>query len=183
MHQDPTPPPRRYVNPVIKDEAVFETREDGRTVVTVRLAPGGGNPFHRHRTYAEHFRVVEGELTVTVEGEDHRLGPGQTAVAPATSLHRFANPSGAPVTFEVEMDPLHPGFERAIRVAYGLAADGRTNSKAIPRNPLHTALILEWSDMELHGIPGTRALMAVLAKVGRAAGVERRLHRAYPEPA
>ena len=153
-----------------------------RTVLEIELAAGGGNTPHRHRTYAEHFTVREGRLTVVVDGASHELAPGDEVTAPSMSLHHFANPTGERAVFEVQLRPAHPGFEKAIRVAYGLAADGRTTKKAIPRNPLHTVLILDWSDMLVPGPLSLRPLLKLLATLARALGVERALERRYPPP-
>ena len=171
---------RRYVNPVIKDAATFLESTSERTLIEIELAPGGGNTPHRHRTYAEHFMVSEGRLTVVVDGAEHELAPGEEATAPMMSLHHFANPTGERTVFRVELRPGHPGFEKAIRVAYGLAADGRTNDKAIPRNPLHTALILAWSDMLVPGPLSVRPMLKLLVTLARTLGVERALERRYP---
>jgi mannose-6-phosphate isomerase-like protein (cupin superfamily) len=171
---------RRYVNPVVKDAATFLESTSERTVIEIELAPGGGNTPHRHRTYAEHFTVRQGRLAVVVDGASRELAPGEEATAPMMSLHHFANPTAEPTVFRVELRPGHPGFEKAIRVAYGLAADGRTSDKAIPRNPLHTALILAWSDMLVPGPLSVRPVLRVLVALARALGVERALERRYP---
>lgn len=171
---------RRYVNPVIQDVATFLDTEDDRTVVEIELAAGGGNPPHRHRSYAERFTVLEGRLTVVIDGVAHDLEAGGQATAPPMARHNFANATAERTVFRVELRPGHPGFEKAIRVAYGLAADGRTTRKAIPRNPLHTALILAWSDMLGPGLLGSSPVIRAVASVARALGVERRLERRYP---
>jgi hypothetical protein len=67
-----------------------------------------------------------------------------------------------------------------LRVAYGLAADGRGRGDGMPRNPLHAALLLAWGDGRL---PGPYALLApvlgALAWIARRAGVDRELVRRY----
>jgi hypothetical protein len=74
-----------------------------------------------------------------------------------------------------------PWFETSLRVAYGLAADGRVLKNGMPRNPLHAALLLECGDGRL---PGVHAILErglrLLARLARAAGVDRRLQEAYP---
>ena len=89
------------------------------------MAPGGGTPPHYHKTYDERFEVLEGELEVMLGKERHALRPGRRAVAPKNTLHCFKNRTGEPTTFLVEMRPGQPGFEKAFKVGYGLAADGR----------------------------------------------------------
>ena len=55
----------------------------------MEVAPGGGNVPHYHKTYDEHFKVLEGTLEVLVDKETHTLRPGQKAVAKKNVLHRF----------------------------------------------------------------------------------------------
>jgi quercetin dioxygenase-like cupin family protein len=66
---------RRYYNPVQKNYATFlETSEQ----------TGGGNGPHYHKTYDEHFEVIEGTLEVLLGKDTHTLHQGQKAVAPGT---------------------------------------------------------------------------------------------------
>ncbi len=99
---------------------------------------------------------------------------------PAGAVHSWANEGEDRATAVVELQPGHAGFEKALRVAYGLASDGLVNSRGVPRNPLHTALLLEWSEGRLAGSSAllTRPL-ALLARLARARGVDRRLERRY----
>lgn len=175
---------RRFENPVIGDAVtLIETSAEtggARTLLEVELAPGGGTPPHRHRTYEERFHVSTGTLVVEVDGIEHVLGPGESACAPAGSVHRFVNHSVARTAFDVELRPGHEGFERALRVTYALAAEGGVDRKSRPSNPLHAAVLLGWSEMSL---PGAQALLEgplrVLALLARACGVQRRLERRY----
>jgi uncharacterized cupin superfamily protein len=49
------------------------------------LAPGQRGRVHLHRRQEEVYLVLDGELTLIVDGVEHRLGPDQLArVAPAT---------------------------------------------------------------------------------------------------
>jgi hypothetical protein len=67
-----------------------------------------------------------------------------------------------------------------LRVAYGLAADGRTTKKGIPHNPLHVALLMRWSDMRLPGFVGLiDPIWTLLARVASWIGTERRLEERY----
>jgi hypothetical protein len=89
---------------------------------------------------------------VLVEKETVTLRPGERAIAPRNTLHRFRNTTEEPARFLVELRPGHGGFEKAIKLAYGLASDGRVSAKGIPKNLYHLAVLLEWSDMRLPGI-------------------------------
>jgi quercetin dioxygenase-like cupin family protein len=175
---------RRHENPVVGDVVTFiETSAEtagARTLVEVELSPGGGTPPHRHRSYEERFHVSEGTLVVEVDGIEHALGPGESACAPAGSVHRFLNHSVARTVFDVELRPGHEGFERALAVTYAMAAEGRVDRQSRPRNPVHGAVLLAWSEM---GLPGAGAVLErplrALAAAARICGVERRLERRY----
>ena len=175
---------RRFYNPVQKDAAIFlETCEENngtRTLIQVELAPGGGNGVHRHLEFAEHFEVLEGALTVHLDGIDHLLCPGDTAVAAAGRAHSFRSASDTTTVFRVELRPGHRGFERALQIAYGLAADGRVRRDGTPRNLFHLALLATGSGSRITGpMRAVEPLFGVLAVIARRRGVERELARKY----
>jgi quercetin dioxygenase-like cupin family protein len=175
---------RRIHNPIQRDAATFlETSEEtggARTLVELEIAPGGRVNPHEHTTYTEYFAVHRGRLTVRVDDAEVHLGPGDEAIVPAGAVHSWANEGDDRAMAVLELRPGHAGFEKALRVAYGLASDGRVTRKGVPRNVLHTALLLDWSEGRL---TGTSALltrpMALLARVARARGVDRDLERRY----
>jgi mannose-6-phosphate isomerase-like protein (cupin superfamily) len=175
---------RRIYNPVQKDAATFlETSEEtggARSLAEVEVAPGGGTKPHYHKTYAEHFEVIEGTLEVLVGDETRVLSAGQKAVVPKNTLHRFHNATGETVTFLCEMRPGQPGFEKTIMVGYGLASDGLTRSDGTPKNLYHMALLLEWSEIRVPGFfTVVEPLMRLLAKRARRKGIDGELEAKY----
>jgi len=175
---------RRYYNPVQKDYATFlkTSEETGGeyTLIEVEVAAGGGNLLHYHKTYDEHFEVLEGALEVRLGNETHTLHPGQRAIAAMNTLHCFYNPTDEPVRFLVELRPGHGGFEKAVKVAYGLARDGRVRADGTPGNLYHLAVILEWSDMRLPGIfTVAEPVFRLLARRARRKGIDRELEAEY----
>ena len=171
-------------NPVQRDTVTFlETAEQSggrRTLAEVDLAAGGGNELHRHLTYAERFEVLEGTLTVQVGRRILRLGPGETATAPAGCRHRFGNETDEPVRFRVELNPGHAGFEMALRIAYGLAADGMTTGRGIPKRLDHLALLGEMAEIRVCGPLATlNPLLKGIARRARRRGVDRELIDRY----
>lgn len=48
-------------------------------------------PPHSHDHYEETMYGIEGQLTVTVDGERFDIGPGQSICIPRGSVHRFDN--------------------------------------------------------------------------------------------
>src|SRR3712207_6255625 len=95
MAETPAGEDRRYYHPIQKDHATFlkTSEETGGeySLIEVEAAPGGGNAPHYHKTYAEHFEVLEGTLEVQVGEDTCTLRPGQKTVAPINKLHRFRN--------------------------------------------------------------------------------------------
>jgi quercetin dioxygenase-like cupin family protein len=176
--------PRQIHSPVQQDFATFleTTAESGgaRTLLEVELAPGGSNALHRHLGYAERFTCVEGEVTVRADGLLHVLAPGDEAIAAPGVAHAFANETREPVRFEVELTPGHRGFEQALQIAYGLAGDGRTNRRGIPRNLVHTALLVELGETRPAGpLRALTQLLRLLARWGRRRGVDAVLVERY----
>ncbi|HEY6762061.1 MAG TPA: cupin domain-containing protein [Baekduia sp.] len=61
------------------------------TAAVVMLEPGGGVPGHRHARYEEAFHVLEGSVTVVVDGEQHEAPAGATVLVPWGVHHRVYN--------------------------------------------------------------------------------------------
>jgi quercetin dioxygenase-like cupin family protein len=175
---------RRIYSPVQRDAAIFlETAEESggrRTLAEVELAPGGGNEPHKHLSFSERFVCVEGELTVRVDGLLHVLHPGDEATAEPGAIHNFANETTDPVRFQVELAPGHRGFEQALQIVYGLAEDGLTNDKGIPKNLVHTAVLMEMGETRVVGpLRALVPLLKLLARVGRRRGADAALIERY----
>jgi quercetin dioxygenase-like cupin family protein len=175
---------RRYYHPGQKDYATFlETSEETggeRTLIEIELAPGGGNQPHYHLTFDEHFEVLEGTLEVQLGKASRTLRPGEKAVAYKTVLHHFHNPTDEPTTFLVELRPGHSGFEKALKVAYGLAADGLAAANGAPKNPYHLALAFEWGEGRLPGVFAVlEPVFRLLAKRAKRKGIDRELEERY----
>jgi mannose-6-phosphate isomerase-like protein (cupin superfamily) len=151
-----------------------------KALIELEVAPGGGNDPHYHKTYNEHFEVLEGTLEVLVGEETLTLGHGQRAIAKKNALHRFRNTTEERAKFLVELQPGHAGFEKALKIAYGLAHDGRVFGEGTPRNLYHLALLLEWSEVRLPGVfTITEPLFRLLAKGAWRKGIDRKLEEAY----
>jgi quercetin dioxygenase-like cupin family protein len=176
--------PRRIYNPVQQDYATFlETSEESggeRSLVEIEVAPGGGNPPHYHRAFTEHFEVIDGELNVQVGQEIRTLGPGARASVPPGTVHRFFNTTATPTTFRVDVRPGHTGFEQMLMILYGLASDGKTNKKGLPKSLYATAVIGDLSDTNLPGLFTVLApLFRWLAARARRNGIEQALIDRY----
>jgi mannose-6-phosphate isomerase-like protein (cupin superfamily) len=176
--------PRRIQNPVQGDAVTFleTSAESGgaRSLLALEVRPGGKVTPHFHLTYGEHFFVREGRLTVEIGDARHELGPGDQAEVTPGARHAWRNEGRERVMADVELRPGHGGFEDSLRTVYGLAADGRVMANGLPRNPLHTALVLDWAEARLPGAHSALTpVLTLLAGLGKLAGVERRLRQRY----
>ena len=147
---------------------------DGKYLEGDIFARPGGHPaaVHVHPRQEERFRVVAGTVMVQVDGKEKVLGPGDTAAVPAGRPHTWANVGDHEACLRVEIEPALR-TEMFFETFFGLAKDGRTNSKGLP-NLLGMAAIMREYDAEvrLARPPAAvqRALFTPLALVGRAFG-------------
>ncbi len=176
---------RRYYHPGQKDYATFlkTSEETGGelTLIEIEVAPGGGTPPHYHKTYSEHFEVLEGKLEVLLGKDKHLLRPGEKALVPENTRHCFRNPTDRPTTVLVSIRPGKSGFENAIKAGYGLAEDGRDcRTEGTMKNLYHLAVLLEWSEIRLSGVMGLlEPVFRLLAKRARRKGVDKELEETY----
>lgn len=171
-------------NPVIKDQVTFtQTAQEtgGRiTSLLVTLMPGGGTPMHYHKNFDESFAVVEGVLTITVGSETQQLPAGKKLTVKCGQVHRFANLSDEPVVFTTIIVPGSTGFEYALRILYGMAADGATNKKGIPRNILALSAVSAMSDMHPAGAGRLMApLFGLFNRIANMTGLTNQLLSRY----
>jgi len=175
---------RRYYHPTQKDYARFletsASTNGKRTLIEIELAPGGGNVPHYHTAFSERFEVLEGELQVLVGSETHTLGPGQSKTADRNTLHCIYNPTDTPTRYLVDIQPGSTGFEQALKIGYGLATDGKTNKRGVPKNIFHLAVTLIMGESRLPGMPSLLlAVFRMLARWARKQGIERELIDTY----
>lgn len=176
---------RTIINPIFKDTVTFlqTAKESGNkiTEADITLMPGGENPLHYHKTYSETFTAVEGDLGLKLGKKGRKiLKPGESYTVDPLLLHSFFNPTEKEIKFNVKLRPGHAGFENSLRIIYGLAEDGLTNNKSIPKSLKHSAIVLCMSDMNLPGI--FTLLFPLLKRVAaqaKADGEEQRLIDKY----
>lgn len=176
---------RTIVNPIIKDTVTFlQTAEESGGKISeadITLMPEGKNPLHYHKTYAETFTAIDGELGLKLGRKDTKiLRAGESYTVEPMSLHSFFNPTDKEIKFNVKLRPGHTGFENSLRILYGLAADGLTNNKSIPKSLKHTAIIVCMSDMNAPGLlTFLYPLLKRIANKAKANGEEQKLMDKY----
>jgi len=147
---------RTIENPVTGERVTFlETSRDtdgARTAAELEVAPRGGVPKHRHTDHDEHIEVLEGEVEVTIDGKKQLLRAGEQIVIRRGQVHAWRNASREHAAkFRGGMSPGHPGFERFLRVLFGLARDGEVRPNGLPRRLDDLGLLTEWDPSVLSG--------------------------------
>ncbi|WP_280356817.1 cupin domain-containing protein [Nocardia otitidiscaviarum] len=137
--------------------------------------PGRQAGPHWHPTLAERWTVRRGALRFRIDGTEVIARQGDSAVAPAGVVHEFWNE--APDT-EIDHEirpPLH--HWAMFELWHALDAAGKTTvAGRVPRDPLALALLWDYQDGYLGGIPPRlqRTVLGGLARLARTLGYERR---------
>jgi quercetin dioxygenase-like cupin family protein len=137
-------PGDRLENPVTGEVLIFhrtaqETRGESVLVETIVRPHGFVAAAHVHPFQTERFEILEGRLGFRIDGKEIEAGPGDVAVVPPGTPHRFWNAGDEEARFQCEIRPALQ-FESLIETMFTLAAQGKTNRKGMP-NPLHLAVI------------------------------------------
>ena len=174
---------KKIVNPVIRDEVIFintAAETNGAfTEVEVTLMPGGGTPLHFHRVLTETFIVLSGTLSVRLGRNELSLTVGESVMVTPGAVHRFFNKGTVPVVFRTIITPGSEGFEQSLHILYGLAGDGLTNRKAVPKSLKHLAVIAHISDMHTPGLLSlmTPVFRRIAAKAKQNGGMQALIDR------
>ena len=148
-------------------------RDSGGEFVTVEdtAAPGPSRrPMGRHPAQRERFEVVSGTLGLTVDGEEHMLGPGDSFVVEPGARHLPRNAGDGELRFVAEMRPAgrFEEFLAEITAANNTGREGLAYLLTVAR------VINRFPDVE-HPTPLPRALdralFAVLAAGGKLFGL------------
>jgi len=175
---------RTFINPQFKDKVtVLKTSEDtnGKYLLgLLEVAPGGGNHMHTHSLFEESFMAVEGRLGVQYGDRKIYLKPGESVTVPREQPHHFFNDSKMVVICQVKLTPAYEGFIKGIAILYGLAADGLTNKKGLPKGLMHLALFITLMDIKPAIFIGRlMPLFKILARWARKRGIEQQLLDKY----
>ena len=173
-------PGDRLENPVTGEVLVFhrtseETGGESLLVETI-VRPGGFvAAAHLHPYQRERFEVLEGLLGLRVGEQEFIAKPGDVALVPPGTPHRFWNAGEGEARFLCEIRPALR-FESLIGTMFTLAAEGKTNRKGMP-NPLRLAVVAKthFDTVRLPFPP------AALQRAGLALGAPLGKLLAYPE--
>jgi mannose-6-phosphate isomerase-like protein (cupin superfamily) len=80
-------------------------QSDALSVIEERMPPGTSERRHLHRRARQFFYVLAGELTMEVEGVEHRLGANEGIEIAPEQVHQAFNRSANDVRFLVTSQP------------------------------------------------------------------------------
>jgi mannose-6-phosphate isomerase-like protein (cupin superfamily) len=170
-------PGDRLENPVTGEVLVFhrtaaETNGESVLVEVIVRPDGFVAATHVHPYQTERFEILEGTLGLRLDDQELEAGPGDVAVVPPRTPHRFWNAGSEQVRFLAEVRPALQ-FESLIETMFTLARQGKTNRKGLP-NPLRLAVIARahFDTVRLPFPPEAlqRIGLALAAPLGRALG-------------
>jgi 2-dehydro-3-deoxyglucarate aldolase/4-hydroxy-2-oxoheptanedioate aldolase len=157
--------PQWEPGPGVAFDCMVGAHNQARNLTTglVTFAPGAVLPYHRH-TFAESVTLLEGRVTVEIEGRYHEIEPLDNVTIPRGLAHRVSNRSRTePAVFHIAMASHQPErelvprfFARRVMPALTLTQPGGervTYQKKVERYaPGANAAFVDYCNAEL--IPG-----------------------------
>ena len=162
-------------NPLTGEKAVLLAGSDDtggeHLLVDFAVEAGGFVPGgeHVHDHQRETFEVREGVMGLRIDGEERKVGAGETAVVEPGTRHEWWNAGPGEIRITARVEPALD-FEAAITALWGLCADGRTDARGRP-GPLQGALLAQRFAREIRFTSPPRAVQRVmvplLARIAR----------------
>jgi mannose-6-phosphate isomerase-like protein (cupin superfamily) len=165
-------------NPVSGQRLVFlvTAGESGGALFRAEgiFAPGGfAGVEHIHTRQDEHFEVLSGRASFTVDGVERVLSAGERIDVPAGTRHTFANAGEDEMRVLFEFRPGPESTEAFYETYFGFAQEGRVDEEAMP-GLLDVAAV--WASTSEHAVLATppawvqHALFLVLRPIAWLAG-------------
>jgi quercetin dioxygenase-like cupin family protein len=173
-----------YDNPVTGVRAIVRVGTDEtngeRLVVDMQARPGAASAGeHMHPSMDERFTVVRGRIGFSIDGRSSIARPGESVHIPPGVVHDWWNAGDEEAHLVLEVQPA-ARFEEMTRNLFGLAQDGRTDARGMPRLLQLALLAREFDDVVRFTKPHRLAqglLFALLAPIARLRGYR----GSYPE--
>jgi mannose-6-phosphate isomerase-like protein (cupin superfamily) len=144
-----------------------------RLVAELHVSPGGAVVGeHLHPAIREQFEVLEGTLGVKLSGRESEATAGDAVEIPPGAWHDWWNAGDTEAVVKVTVEP-GERFSQMILTIFGLALDGRTNSKGMPAPLQLVQVAREFQDVIAFRRPPRwlqRTLFGLLAPISRRRG-------------
>ena len=170
-------------NPVTGERVVIlegpDDHPEGAVVAELHVEPGGAViGEHLHPALRERFEVIEGSLGVKLAGKKSEAGPGDVVDITPGTWHDWWNAGDGEAVVRVTVTP-GDRFAQMIRAIFGLALDGRTNAKGMPKPLQLVQVAREFDDVIIFRRPPMAVQRVVFGALGPLA--QRRGYRGiYP---
>src|SRR5829696_8636391 len=132
---------------------------------------------HVHPYQEERFKVLAGTLRFRVRGQERDVGAVETIVVPAGTPHVWWNAGEEEAHLILKFRPALR-TETLFETVFGLAQDGKVNSKNGLPNPLQLAVIVREYENEIYlarpPLFVQRVLFGLLAPIGKLLGYKAR---------
>lgn len=128
-------------------------------------------PRHFHPVATESFEVVQGELSVWLDGKVNVFHPGDKLVIPPGVVHTGWNSGKGTLFVRSKITPAM-AFEDYYNVAFRQAQAGKVNKKGVPRL-LQIAVLCQKTKNQLFApkcVWGQKLFFAIAAPIGRLFG-------------
>jgi mannose-6-phosphate isomerase-like protein (cupin superfamily) len=130
-----------------------------------------GPPPHLHPRQHESWRVIDGELTITLSGREQTLTSGQELTIPPGEVHTFANRTTTPVRFRDIHTPALD-FQPYMETLDRLTKNGKLKGKAKLPPLIYGPMVLrQYRSTQVSATPAQRLAESSLAVIGRALGL------------
>jgi oxalate decarboxylase/phosphoglucose isomerase-like protein (cupin superfamily) len=150
---------KTYHNPatgdVMKVLQSSKGRKDGKFIIEVTLQPFAdwAKVYHYHPNTTETFKVLQGELSMKLNGTQFSLKPeNDKIIVPPRMGHCFWNNTDQAVTFQAEIYPAGT-IEDALIATYNLGLKGKMDAKNVPKSLADKVLLFDMVDSVPVGFP------------------------------
>ncbi|MDQ1450714.1 MAG: hypothetical protein QOK38_580 [Acidobacteriaceae bacterium] len=92
-------------------------RSGNLSIIEERMPPGTAEQRHLHQRTTQFFYVLAGELTIELDGEEHRLRPSTGLTIPAQTPHQVFNRGSEDARFLVISQPPSHGDRTTVAPA------------------------------------------------------------------
>ncbi len=109
-------------------------------------------PNHIHARQNENFKILEGRMTIWLEGQTNTLSAGEQTTLPKNHAHNHFNMEDTPLVFLHKISPALD-FDYLLENMVGLAADGKSRNSI--RVKIQQLVMLKYLDSVTYaaGIP------------------------------
>jgi mannose-6-phosphate isomerase-like protein (cupin superfamily) len=161
-------------------------RENGLFWLELELEPHAeGPPEHVHTSFAEHFAVAEGTLSILFQGQRRLLRAGETLLVPPGTPHKPFNETGSRVVVRGPMEPEYAMpelFSVFLTQAYGFFDESPSNNQP-PAALLQMSRFAPKYDSWLAGtpIPVQKTLFFLIRPAARLLGYRTHYEKYMPK--